>query len=100
MNIGNLGIVNLITAPNHIFGYDLVQVKRHKKKRINKKYIKKYGYKKLVPMKVFVIGHQVYCPECHYEKILKKMQTNSEMVKKLEIIGNHYFSELKTKGDL
>lgn len=62
---------------NSFFGYqiitnpymaDKVQARRHKKKRINKKWRKRYGFKE-VPWNKFVIdGNKIYChPKWYYK---------------------------------
>ena len=63
---------------NSIFGYqiigvsymaDIVQVRTHKKKRINKKWRKRYGVKE-VPWNKFVIdGNKIYCHPKWVEKV-------------------------------
>lgn len=39
---------------------DLVQAKRHKKKRINKKWLKRYGMKEVPWTKFFIVGDKIY----------------------------------------
>ena len=61
-----------------IFGYDLigvshmadiVQARTHKKKRINKKWRKRYGLKEVPWNKAYVIDNKIYC----HPKIIEKM---------------------------
>lgn len=63
---------------NSIFGYQLigvphmadkVQARTHKKKRINKKWRKRYGFRE-IPWKTFYIdGNRVYCHPKMIDKI-------------------------------
>ena len=39
---------------------DLVQARKHKKKRINKKWLKRYGMKEVPWNKFFVMGDKIY----------------------------------------
>lgn len=61
-----------------IFGYqvigtpymaDKVQARTHKKKRINKKWRKRYGFKEIPWNKFFIEGHRIYCHPKMVEKI-------------------------------
>lgn len=63
---------------NNIFGYDLigvsymadtVQIRTHKKKRINKKWRKRYGVKEVPWNKFIVADHKIYCHPKMIEKI-------------------------------
>lgn len=40
---------------------DSVQARTHRKKRINKKWLKRYGYKNVPSKKVFVFGNVIAC---------------------------------------
>lgn len=69
---------------NSIFGYniigsssmmDVVQVRIHKKKRINKKWRKRYGFKEVSWKRCYVFGDTIIC--------------HPEMIKKIEaVIGD------------
>ena len=69
-----------------IFGYqiipvsymsDTVQVRTHKKKRINKKWRKRYGFKE-VPWNKFVIeGRNIYCHPKWYYKLQAEIAMNN-----------------------
>lgn len=63
---------------NSIFGYDLigvsymadkVQVRTRKKKRINKKWRKRYGFKEVPWNKFYIEGNRIYCHPKWVEKI-------------------------------
>ncbi len=63
---------------NNIFGYqlieshhcaDLVQARTHKKKRINKKWRKRYGMKEVPWKKYFVVGDKIYAHPVMIDKI-------------------------------
>ena len=57
-----------------------VQARRHKRKRINKKWLKRYGFKKVPDnTKIFVTDEYVFMTEKTYEKvkaILGRSDTN------------------------
>lgn len=57
-----------------------VQARRHKRKRINKKWLKRYGFKKVPDnTKIFVTDEYVFMTEKTYEKvkaILDRSDTN------------------------
>lgn len=62
----------------NIFGYqvicvsymaDKVQARTHKKKRINKKWRKRYGFKEIPWNKFFIEGNRIYCHPKMFEKI-------------------------------
>lgn len=61
-----------------IFGYqiievphmmDIVQARTHKKKRINKKWRKRYGIKEVPWNKFYIEGNRIYCHPKMAEKI-------------------------------
>lgn len=59
---------------------DKTQRRKNRKKRINKKWLKKYGYKDIPSNKVYVVEPSEYCRERimivhpkYYEKIKNKM---------------------------
>jgi hypothetical protein len=63
---------------NSIFGYDIigvssmadnVQARTHKKKRINKKWRKRYGFKEIPWNKFYIEGNRIYCHPKMIEKI-------------------------------
>ena len=63
---------------NSIFGYDLigvshmadkVQARTHKKKRINKKWRKRYGFKEIPWNKFYIVDNKIYCHPNMIEKI-------------------------------
>lgn len=67
---------------NNIFGYqiigvpymmDIVQARKHKKKRINKKWRKRYGMKEVQWKKFFVVEDKIYCHPKLVEKIKAKI---------------------------
>lgn len=59
-------------------GGEYVQVKRHKKKRINKKYLKKYGVRYQAPMKLCAFGGGIYCPESHLHTLQNKLNKDNK----------------------
>ena len=69
---------------NSIFGYQLigvpsmcnkVQARRHKKKRINKKWRKRYGMKEVPWKKFYIEGNRIYC----HPKLVEKLRTEIYM---------------------
>lgn len=73
---------------NSIFGYEIigvpcmadkVQVRTHKKRRINKKWRKRYGFKEVPWNKVIIFENKIYC----HPKIAEKIK--SEILR-----GNNY----------
>ena len=48
---------------------DIVQVRTHKKKRINKKWRKRYGVKEVPWKKFYLVGDKIYCHPKMFEKI-------------------------------
>lgn len=63
---------------NNIFGYDIigvpymadiVQARTHKKKRINKKWRKRYGVREVPWKKFYIEGNKIYCHPKMIEKI-------------------------------
>lgn len=63
---------------NSILGYqiipvsymaDKVQARKHKKKRINKKWRKRYGMKEIPWNKFYVEGNRIYCHPKWVEKL-------------------------------
>lgn len=63
---------------NSIFGYDIignpymvdiVQARTHKKKRINKKWRKRYGVKEVPWNKFVIVGNKIYCHPTMIEKL-------------------------------
>lgn len=58
---------------------DVVQVRTHKKKRINKKWRKYYGFKK-VPSKVcYIIDNKIYCHPNMIEKIKADIEKHNRV---------------------
>ena len=64
---------------NSIFGYDIiavpymadiVQARTHKKKRINKKWRKRYGVREVPWKKFYVEGNRIYC----HPKMIDKLK--------------------------
>jgi cbb3-type cytochrome oxidase cytochrome c subunit len=60
----------MLDCYNNLFGYniigvpymaDLVQARTHKKKRINKKWRKRYGVKEVPWNKFYIEGSRIYC---------------------------------------
>lgn len=63
---------------NSIFGYniigvpymaDKVQARKHKKKRINKKWCKRYGMREVPWKKFYIEGYNIYCHPKLVEKV-------------------------------
>lgn len=61
-----------------VFGYqliesrhcaDLVQARKHKKKRINKKWRKRYGMKEVPWKKYIIVGDKIYAHPTMIEKL-------------------------------
>jgi hypothetical protein len=48
---------------------DMVQVRTHKKKRINKKWRKRYGFKEIPWNKFYIESNRIYCHHKWIEKI-------------------------------
>ena len=70
-----------------IFGYQLigvpymadkVQARTHKKKRINKKWRKRYGMKEIPWKKFYIEGNRIYCHPQMIEKIQLEIAFGSE----------------------
>ncbi len=78
-DINNLFAYNVITVPQMS---DKVQARTHKKKRINKKWRKRYGFKE-VPWNKFIIkGRNIYCHPKWYYKLqaeIYKMEGFNDM---------------------
>lgn len=69
---------------NSIFGYqligvpymaDIVQARTHKKKRINKKWRKRYGMKEVPWKKFYIAGDKIYC----HPKMIEKIKAEIDM---------------------
>ena len=48
---------------------DYVQARKHKKKRINKKWLKRYGMKEVPWNKFYIEGNKIYCHQKMIEKV-------------------------------
>ena len=48
---------------------DWVQARKHKKKRINKKWLKRYGMKEIPWKKFFVVDHRIYAHPVMIQKL-------------------------------
>lgn len=84
--------LTITCVPDHIFGYELVPVKTHKKKRINKKYLKKYGYKKVIPFRLYVFANGVFCAESNYKRMIQKIKKDEKIlssIKKFNFIPDY-----------
>ena len=55
-----------------ICNFKYVQKRKHKKKRINKKWLKRYGYDKIELPACYQIGNEFICNETFYHDIIKK----------------------------
>ena len=73
---------------NSIFGYqligvpymmDIVQARTHKKKRINKKWRKRYGVKEVPWNKFYIEGNKIYCHPKMYYKVLAEIDMRSKI---------------------
>jgi hypothetical protein len=53
---------------------DIVQARRHKKKRINKKWRKRYGMKQVPSKKMFVCGDRIYVHETVYDRLKERIK--------------------------
>ena len=62
------GIPVIVT--DYLFEKETIPKKRHKKKRIQKKWIKKYGYTKHVDYRVLIMDNKIYC----HSKTVKRLQ--------------------------
>lgn len=80
-------------------GGEYVQVKKHKKKRINKKYLKKYGKVYRAPLQIFVFDNGCYCPKSRSKIILKKMKQDPNIGKTIDTIRSKQFNGLKSKEE-
>lgn len=54
---------------------DIVQARTHKKKRINKKWRKRYGVKEVPWNKFYIEGNRIYC----HPKMIAKIQAEISM---------------------
>lgn len=62
----------LVEAP---FMCDKVQARKHKKKRINKKWRKRYGMKEIPWTKIFVLGNNaIYAHPKMIERLIEEMK--------------------------
>lgn len=70
---------------HNIFGYeligvpymmDIVQARTHKKKRINKKWRKRYGVKEVPWNKLYIADGKIYCHPKMIEKIKAEIDFN------------------------
>ena len=55
---GNFFGYNIIAVP---YMSDIVQARTHKKRRINKKWRKRYGMKEIPWNKFYIEGNNIYC---------------------------------------
>ena len=51
---------------------DWVQARKHKKKRINKKWLKRYGMKEVPWNKFFIVGDKIYAHPVMIQKLVDK----------------------------
>ena len=64
------GDLQIIVNPNLIIGYK--QARKHKKRRINKKWAKKYGNKPVWDDRVYMMGNYVIMSPLVYNKMEAK----------------------------
>ena len=69
-----LGGMPVITI-DYLFEKETIPKKRHKKKRIQKKWIKRYGYTKHIDYKILITDNKIYCHSKAVER-LEKLQNN------------------------
>ena len=59
---------------------DLVRARRHKKKRIDKKWLKRYGYKRFPMRTLCIVDGKIYGHSKYIEKILREARKNNGVV--------------------
>ena len=59
-----------VIVTDYLFEKETIPKKRHKKKRIQKKWIKKYGYTKHINYRVLIMDNKMYC----HSKAIKRLQ--------------------------
>lgn len=104
MMLGNILGLPIKTINDSMFpGGDYVQIRTHKKKRINKKYLKKYGKVYRAPMVVYMddsTGSTVfYCPESRIKSLLNKSISSDGSASSIpvKIMCFDMYRNLKTK---
>ena len=58
---------------DYLFEKETIPKKRHKKKRVQKKWIKRYGYTKHIDYKILITDNKIYCHSKAVER-LEKLQ--------------------------
>jgi hypothetical protein len=56
----------------------LVRARRHKKKRIDKKWRKRYGYKRIPTRDVYIVGNTIYAHSKLIEALKQECQRRKE----------------------
>ena len=59
-----------VIVKDDLFEKETIPKKRHRKKRIQKKWIKKYGYTKHIDYRVLIMDNKIYC----HSKAIKRLQ--------------------------
>lgn len=63
-----------VIVNDSIFPPKYIQKRRNKRKRINKKYLKKYGYVRVDTRKAAVYDGSLVCNSYTYNKLIKEMK--------------------------
>lgn len=67
----------LVAVPDEIFpNGTYVQVRRHRKKRMNKKYLKKYGTRYQAPLKFYMFNEKICYSMSRRKAILRMFKDN------------------------
>lgn len=74
-----------LIADDNVFS-DLVRVKTHKKKRIDKKWRKRYGYKRVPRRELYIdkLNHNIYGHSEFINAIILEARTNDGVVKNVK----------------
>ncbi|WP_304576602.1 hypothetical protein [Romboutsia ilealis] len=78
--LGTISSLRLVTINDCVFpDGEYVQVRTHKKKRINKKYLKKYGTVYRAPLTVFVDyqNNTAYYPKSRVNSIIRRLSSKN-----------------------
>lgn len=101
--MGNVIIngINFITVPDtEISGGEYIQVRKHKKKRINKKYLKKYGKIYRAPDTIFGFNNAICCAESRLKEIIAKIENDNKLIQILQLSQSKPFDGLLTRKEM
>lgn len=93
--------VKFIAIPdNEIPGGEYIQVRKHRKKRINKKYLKRYGQIYKAPYTCIKFNNGICCPESRLSEVVYNIKKDPKLLNTLILSQSKPFDGLLTRKEM